>query len=42
MRSEVPDQAALDDLVFRQIHAHPNVESTRTFIVVSGLRWRRD
>ncbi len=42
VRAEVPDQGALDDLVFRQIHAHPNVESTRTFIVVSGLRWRRD
>ncbi len=41
-RVVVPSQAELDDLVFRQLHALPAVESTRTFIVVGDLRWRRD
>jgi DNA-binding Lrp family transcriptional regulator len=37
----VSDQAALDDLVFRRLHAMPAVESTRTFIVVGDLHWER-
>jgi DNA-binding Lrp family transcriptional regulator len=41
-RVEVGSQAELDDLVFRRLHAMPAVESTRTFIVVHDLRWRRD
>jgi DNA-binding transcriptional MerR regulator len=41
-RVQVPSQADLDDLVFRQLHAMPVVESTRTFIVVHDLHWRRD
>ena len=40
-RAVVRDQAELDDLVFRQLHAIPTVESTRTFIVVGDLYWRR-
>jgi len=40
-RVAVSDQAELDDLVFRHLHAIPMVESTRTFIVVSDLHWRR-
>jgi DNA-binding Lrp family transcriptional regulator len=38
---EVANQAELDDLIFRRIHAIPTVESTRTFIVVGNLHWRR-
>jgi DNA-binding Lrp family transcriptional regulator len=38
----VSDQAALDDLVFRRLHAMPTVESTRTFIVVGDLHWERE
>jgi DNA-binding Lrp family transcriptional regulator len=40
-RVVVRDQAELDELVFRQLHAIPTVESTRTFIVVGDLYWRR-
>ena len=38
----VRDQAALDDLIFRRLHAMPTVESTRTFIVVGELHWERE
>ena len=41
-RVQVPSQVELDDLVFRQLHSMPVVESTRTFIVVHDLHWRRD
>jgi DNA-binding transcriptional MerR regulator len=41
-KAEVPGQAELDELVFRRLHAMPAVESTRTFIVVGDLHWRRD
>ncbi|TAK25527.1 MAG: Lrp/AsnC family transcriptional regulator [Chloroflexota bacterium] len=41
-RLVVPDQAALDRLVMREIHAIDAVESTRTFIVVGDMSWRRD
>lgn len=40
-RLEVPEQAALDRLVMRELHAIPAVESTRTFIVVGDMHWRR-
>jgi hypothetical protein len=40
-RIEVADQAQLDQLVMRDIHAIPAVESTRTFIVVGSMHWRR-
>ncbi|MBM4418200.1 MAG: Lrp/AsnC family transcriptional regulator [Chloroflexi bacterium] len=40
-RVEVPDQAALDRLVMHDLHAIDAVQSTRTFIVVSDLHWRR-
>lgn len=38
----VPSQAELDDLVIRRIQGLPQVESTRTFIVVGGMHWQRD
>ena len=38
---EVPSQAELDDLVIVQIQSLPEVEATRTFIVVGGLHWSR-
>ena len=38
----VSEQAELDELVFRRLHAMPTVESTRTFIVVGELHWQRD
>lgn len=41
-RAVVRDQGELDDLVFRQLHSMPTVESTRTFIVVGDLHWRRE
>jgi DNA-binding Lrp family transcriptional regulator len=41
-RIEVADQDELDALVFHRLHEMPMVESTRTFIVVRELRWRRD
>jgi DNA-binding Lrp family transcriptional regulator len=40
-RIEVGDQAELDQLVMRDMHAIPAVESTRTFIVVGSMAWRR-
>lgn len=39
---EVPDQHALDELVVQRIQSIAAVESTRTFISVGGLHWRRD
>jgi DNA-binding Lrp family transcriptional regulator len=39
---EVPDQDALDELVIDRIQSLGAVESTRTFIAVGGLHWRRD
>jgi DNA-binding Lrp family transcriptional regulator len=41
-RLEVPDQAALDDLIIRQIQDLPEVEATRTFIGVGGMHWQRE
>lgn len=40
-RIEAPDQDTLDEVVMRQIHDIPAVESTRTFIVVGKMHWRR-
>jgi DNA-binding Lrp family transcriptional regulator len=40
-RVEVAEQAELDRLVMRELHAIPSVESTRTFIVVGDMHWRR-
>ena len=40
-RVELADQTGLDQLVMRDIHAIPAVESTRTFIVVGSMHWRR-
>jgi DNA-binding Lrp family transcriptional regulator len=37
----VADQRELDTLVMEQIHSIPGVESTRTFIVITGLSWSR-
>jgi len=41
-RVEVANQNELDALIFHRLHEMPMVESTRTFIVVRELRWRRD
>jgi DNA-binding Lrp family transcriptional regulator len=41
-RVEVASQDELDGLIFHRLHEMPLVESTRTFIVVRELRWRRD
>jgi DNA-binding Lrp family transcriptional regulator len=41
-RVQVPDQPQLDRLVMRDLHAIPAVESTRTFIVVHDMHWRRE
>jgi DNA-binding Lrp family transcriptional regulator len=41
-RVEVASQDDLDALVFHRLHEMPMVESTRTFIVVRELSWRRD
>ncbi len=41
-RVEVASQDELDALIFHRLHEMPLVESTRTFIVVRELRWRRD
>jgi DNA-binding Lrp family transcriptional regulator len=41
-RIEVAGQAELDDVVINQLQALPEVEATRTFIVVGGLHWSRD
>lgn len=41
-RVEVADQPRLDRLVMHDLHAIPSVESTRTFIVVSDMHWRRE
>ena len=38
---EVPSQAELDDLVMHRIQGIEAVESTRTFIAVGGMHWRR-
>lgn len=40
-RVDVPTQHELDRLVMDDLHAIPAVESTRTFIVISDLHWRR-
>lgn len=40
-RIEVESQAMLDRLVMHDLHAIDAVESTRTYIVVSDLHWRR-
>jgi len=39
---EVPDQEALDALVVQRIQSIDAVDSTRTFIAIGGLHWRRD
>jgi DNA-binding Lrp family transcriptional regulator len=36
------DQDEMDDLIINQIQGLPAVESTRTFIVVGRLHWRRE
>ena len=41
-RVQVPDQDQLDRLVMRDLHAISAVESTRTFIVVHDMHWRRE
>lgn len=41
VRIETEDQEELDDLVMRQLHDIPAVESTRTFLVVRDLHWSR-
>jgi DNA-binding Lrp family transcriptional regulator len=38
---EVPSQSELDELIIRRIQDLPEVEATRTFIVVGGLHWSR-
>ncbi len=40
-RLAVDSQDELDDLILNQIQGLPAVESTRTFIVVGRLQWRR-
>jgi hypothetical protein len=40
-RVEVADQPELDRLVMHDLHAIAAVESTRTFIVVGDMSWRR-
>ena len=40
-RLEARDQDELDELIINQIQGLPAVESTRTFIVVGRLHWRR-
>ncbi len=40
-RLDVPDQDELDELVIDRIQGLPAVESTRTFIVVGKMHWRR-
>ncbi|HET7767650.1 MAG TPA: Lrp/AsnC ligand binding domain-containing protein [Chloroflexota bacterium] len=39
---EVPDSAALDELVVHKIQGIEVVESTRTFIGIGGLHWTRN
>lgn len=38
---DVADQPRLDELIVRQIQGLPEVEATRTFIVIGGLHWSR-
>ncbi|MBI2936275.1 MAG: Lrp/AsnC ligand binding domain-containing protein [Chloroflexi bacterium] len=40
-RLEVRSQNALDTLVMERIHGIPDVESTRTYIVIGGMTWSR-
>ncbi|HZR00797.1 MAG TPA: Lrp/AsnC ligand binding domain-containing protein [Chloroflexota bacterium] len=40
-RLEVASHPELDRLVMRELHAIPAVESTRTFVVVGDMSWRR-
>ncbi|MFN3973924.1 MAG: Lrp/AsnC ligand binding domain-containing protein [Dehalococcoidia bacterium] len=40
-KARVANQQELDTLVMEQIHSIPGVESTRTFIVITGLAWSR-
>jgi DNA-binding Lrp family transcriptional regulator len=39
---EVPDQDALDELVFHRIQSIEAVESTRTFIAAGAMQWQRE
>lgn len=41
-RVVVPDQDSLDEVVLSRIQGLPMVESTRTFLVVGKMQWRRD
>ena len=41
-RVDVAGQDELDALVFHRLHPMEMVESTRTFIVVRELSWRRE
>ncbi len=41
-RVVVPDQDSLDEVVLGRIQGLPMVESTRTFLVVGKMQWRRD
>jgi DNA-binding Lrp family transcriptional regulator len=40
-RIAVASQSELDRLVMRELHAIEAVESTRTFVVVGDMHWRR-
>ena len=42
VRVVVPSQEALDDLVMRRMHSIEQVESTRTYLVISNMYWTRD
>lgn len=41
VKVEVPDQATLDELIIRRIQGLPEVEATRTYLVVGGMHWQR-
>ncbi len=41
-RVVVADQDRLDEVVLGRIQGLPMVESTRTFLVVGKMQWRRD
>ncbi len=41
-RVVVPDQDSLDEVVLGRIQGRPMGESTRTFLVVGKMQWRRD
>jgi DNA-binding Lrp family transcriptional regulator len=42
LKVQVKDQDQLDRLVMEKLHGLPMVESTRTFIVIGHLHWRRE